>query len=117
MRVVHTRRQSIAVTLQNFRRAAKDFNEKSTVKCLCDNNAQHTVRLPEDFTGITGQVLQQNSKNIPFPSEINSEQELFDAFQSMLSQAEKLLNQSQENQRNFAAHGSYMPNSCELANL
>lgn len=115
IRVVLTKRDSIADMTHNYIKEAKTFSLHKPPVCVCANGGDHKVRLPEDFEGEIGKVLGQNSKNIPYPSSIDAQDELRVSFLDALAQVQPMIDQRQENIRQFATSGRYCPDSGNLS--
>jgi hypothetical protein len=113
LRVVTTRRKSISDILYNARLFAKRFYLNTPVVCAC-GHPTHRILLPEDFDGKINCVLSQNSRNIPYPSAVDAQNELLYAFRSVLNQLSSVLNQSEANMFGFSQNGVYDPASCDL---
>jgi hypothetical protein len=62
LRIIATKRRSIADILYNHRSFAKSFNQHSPPQCVCQDTL-HKIRLPDHFHDKISAVLSQNSKN------------------------------------------------------
>ena len=115
-RIVNTSRPSIAQMLHNHIRFAKSFDVREVPQCVC-KNFDHPVLKASDFSGITRIVLSTNARERPTPTVYDAHAELIDAFVPILKRLEKLLDQSQENHRNFKIDGVYDPLSTKLCHM
>lgn len=115
LRVVFTRRKKISDVLHNFKRHALAFDASNPPMCTCDDSTDgHELKLPTDFNGLVGQILQQNSQNIPYMAKISARNELYDSLIEPLQKLERLVDQYQENKRRYDENGWYLPDSCQI---
>ena len=84
-RISHTKRKSIGEILMNSRGHAKQFDPKKEPHCnLNCKKTDHDILVGESFQGVAAFVLGHYSKDIPWPSSIDSVTEINEAFKHML---------------------------------
>ena len=102
IRVVTTKRASIADIIHNYRTFSREFKKENPPQCVCHSTGEHKILTPEDLPPFPGRILMQNAKsNIPHPSKVDRFREGYEAILRAIQHLEKLMSQWEQNKSDF----------------